>query len=274
MQIGPVNGGISSEDLAPGDTRAASLDLSRFQIDRINSVDDPLFDFAYARLWREFGAQGEMESRETLRQRFRLAPAMLYEMVLLRHEEAFAAVRDQTAIPTANGMVVHLSHNLVAPEWRRTGLAGWMRAFPLSTARRCASMNGMPPDFPLTLVAEMEHATEGAPERGIRLCAYEKAGFLKVDPSAFSYHQPDFRAPDQIDASGGARPLALQLLIRRIGQENDALVISGAALGEIVGALYRMYGAQFRAHDMAHPALDLSRCPSPETRVRLVAPRF
>ena len=46
---------FSPADLAPGDTRSAVVDLTPFRFDRIRSVGDPLFDFAYARLWEELG---------------------------------------------------------------------------------------------------------------------------------------------------------------------------------------------------------------------------
>src|SRR5262249_29001609 len=122
-------------DLAPGDSKSAALDLSAFEVHRIRSIGDPWFEPAYAQLWAEFGAKAEMELRETLAARFRLAPAMAYEMVLVRKDGAFAAVRDHTAISTEEETVVHLSHNLVAPDFRRSGLAGWMRAFPVLSAR-------------------------------------------------------------------------------------------------------------------------------------------
>ena len=31
----------------------------------------------------------------------------------------------------------HIGHVIVEPEWRRTGLAGWLRALPIETAREC-----------------------------------------------------------------------------------------------------------------------------------------
>jgi hypothetical protein len=38
-------------DLAPGDLRSATLNLSAFQFDRIRAFDDPLFESGYAQLW-------------------------------------------------------------------------------------------------------------------------------------------------------------------------------------------------------------------------------
>ena len=264
---------ISSSDLAPGDSKSAALDLTVFDIARIRSVDDPLFDLAYERLWEEFGAKHEMELRETLDQRFRLAPRLLYEMLLVRRDGEFVAVRDHTAI-LARGeahAVVHLSHNLVAPATRRTGLAGWLRAFPIATARECLAGHGNPLNTHLTLVAEMEYPQPDDPPRAIRLQAYERAGFRKIDPALVHYHQPDFRSPAEIDATGGPRPLPFQLIVRRVGREHER-VISGAETRQLVGALYDIYSPQFRPADLAHPLLSLDRYPDERAIISLLPP--
>lgn len=254
----------STADLAPGDAKSAALDLAAFEVHRIRTVHDEWFETAYARLWEEFGAKNEMERRETLAARFGLAPAMTYELVLVQKQGVFAAVRDHTAIPAEHETVVHLSHNLVAPDFRRGGLAGWMRAFPVALARE------LRPGVPATLAAEMEYDDGNDPNRAIRLRAYEKAGFLKVDPTRVAYHQPDFRAPAQIDATG-AQPVPFQLLLRRVGRE-DERVLTGAELRRIVHALYAMYGAQFRPKEMAHPALDLAAFPPGDATLALLPP--
>jgi hypothetical protein len=261
----PMSLPLSPHDLAPGDARSAALDLAEFEVARIRSIDDPLFETAYALLWDEFGHKHEMELRETLARRFALAPEMLYEMVLVQKDGAPAAVRDHTAIPAGAGVVVHLSHNLVLPEWRRGGLAGWMRALPLLTARE------LRPGAATTLVAEMEYLSDDDPTREIRLRAYEKAGFKKVDPRAVQYHQPDFRAPEVIDATGGVQPVPFQLLLRQVRREHDE-TISGARVRAIVAALYDMYGRQFRPQDMRHPALDLAQYPAGAEPIALLPP--
>ncbi len=255
----------SLADLAPGDAKSAALDLASFEVHRIRSIDDPWFESAYAPLWKEFGAKDEMERRETLAARFQLVPRMLYEMVLVRQAGTFAAVRDHTAISADEETVVHLSHLLVAPDQRRSGLAGWMRAFPVALAREWR------PAAPVTLAAEMEYDDGSDPNRAIRLRAYEKAGFLKIDPTRVAYHQPDFRAPEVIDAEGGPRPVPFQLLLRRVGREGEG-TITGGELRRIVRALYTMYGAQFRPQDMAHPALDLASLPAENADVALLPP--
>lgn len=264
---------IDISDLAPGDRKSAALDLSSFEFTRIRSIHDPHFEFAYARLWDEFGAKDEMELRETLAQRFQLAPRLLYEMILVRRAGEFIAARDHSAIVAHDGThaVVHLSHNLVAPEARRTGLTGWLRAWPIATARECLALNGAAANAPVTLLAEMEYPQEDDPMRLVRLKAYERAGFLKVDPSLVRYHQPDFRAPEVIDATGGARPLPFQLVLRRVGRE-DERAIPGQETRALVQALYDIYRPQFRAEDFAHPLLSLDSYPDAHTLVPLLPP--
>ena len=256
-------------DLAPGDAKSAGLDVSAFQFHRIRGIDDPLFDFAHAELWAEFGAKNEMEHRETLARRFALAPRILYEMILVRRAGEFIGARDHTAILLRDGTqaVVHLSHNLLAPAARRTGLGGWMRAFPIQTAReRLAGKSA-----PVTLAAEMEYDDGREPQRAIRLRAYERGGFVKIDPRRVDFHQPDFRPPAEIDASGGPRPVKFQLVIRRVGREHET-TIRGAEIRVLVQSLYDIYGPQFRPQDMAHPLLDLARLPADEATVSLLPP--
>ena len=269
-------------DLASGDARALELDRRKFDIVRIHSSDDPLFNVAYARLWSEFGAQHEMESRAVIARRLDWHPAtavsdcwLRYEMFLVRRQGQFVAARDHTAVVTRrNGTpraVVHLSHVLIDPAWRRTGLAGWLRAWPLQTARACLEATGCPVASPITLVAEMEHPDPQFPNRMIRLKSYEKAGFKKVEPAAVKYLQPDFRAPEEIDANGGPQPLPFGLILRRVGREHEQ-VIRGAEVREIVECLYRMYGTSFREQDMAAVWQTLPDYPADETEVPLVAP--
>src|SRR5437762_6304697 len=149
---------------------------------------------AYERLWNEFGPQHEMEAREIVARRLAWHPAaaigncwLRYELILVRRQGEFVAVRDHTAVTTrgrgAPHAVVHLSHVLVEESWRRTGLAGWLRAWPIQTARNCLAAAGLRKDSPITLVGEMEHPDHQFPNCLIRLEAYEKAGFKKLDPT-------------------------------------------------------------------------------------------
>jgi hypothetical protein len=117
----------------------------------------------------------------------------------------------------------------------------------------------------------MEHPDPKFPDRLLRLKAYEKAGFKKLDPAHVNYHQPDFRAPEEIDASGGPRPLPFGLIVRQVGREHDQ-VIPGASVREIQECLYRMYGAGFREKDMAGLWQRVGEYPRAEAEVPLVAP--
>ena len=267
----PMNASLLTPDLlSPGDQKSVTLDPAQFTWSSIRSADDPLFETAYEALWSEFGGAHELETRDVLAARFAAGPAMRYEMLLAQTGGTIAAVRDQTVIWSGGEIIVHLSHLLVAPEWRRSGLAGWMRAAGLLSARSFAASHGKT-GAPIILVGEMEHDDGSDPRRAVRLTAYERAGFLKVAPRAANYFQPDFRPPSEIDASGGACPLPFQLILRRVGRESETMM-TGAELRRIVRALYAMYGAQFRPQDMAHPALNLANFPPDNAMIPLIAP--
>ncbi|HUR47508.1 MAG TPA: GNAT family N-acetyltransferase [Candidatus Saccharimonadales bacterium] len=267
-------------DLAGGDARSAALDVSGLEVTRIVSKEDPGFETCYDKLWQEFGSLHEMEGREVIEQRLQWFPAapvgkywLRYEMALVRERGKFVAARDQTAIVAERGggaeAVVHMSHVLVDPSWRRTGLAGWLRAWPLQTARACLQAAGYSPTSPITLVAEMEHPSSDA--QVARLRAYEKAGFKTMDRRLIHYLQPDFRSPAEIDDSGGPRPLAFGLVLRRVGREHEA-TIRGAEARRIVESLYQMYGTTFRAKDMAAVYQTLASYPADEAEIPLVQP--
>jgi hypothetical protein len=155
--------------------------------------------------------------------------------------------------------------------WRRTGLAGWLRAWPLQTARACLASAGFPVTSPITLVAEMEHPDPKIAERLPRLKAYGKAGFKKADPAMVNYFQPDFRSPMEIDRGGGPRPLPFGLVLRRVGREQEP-VIGGAEVREIVECLYTMYGDGFRERDMAVVWQSFNEYPGAEIEIPLVTP--
>jgi hypothetical protein len=264
---------VTTRDLAPGDLKAATLDIAHIDLACVRSAHDPLFHEAYTRLWNEFSPGHEMEPREVIEQRFHLGPRFLYEMALAHSGGQFLAVRDHTAAMTRGGehVVVHLSHNLVSPHARRTGLAGWMRALPIATARQCLAANHAPPAAHLTLLAEMEYPRNDEPARLIRLQAYERAGFRKIDPQVIPYFQPDFRQPSVIDLAGGPQPLPFQLLVRRVHREHERCIF-GAEARQLVETLYDVYHAQFRPADMAHPQLSFDRYPPDDAMIPLVPP--
>jgi len=266
--------------LAPGDAKSAAVDWAQFELHVVESPDDPAFEEAYAALWREFGPIAEIETPAVLALRLGWDPAaaidglhLRYRLVLLTCQGRFAAARDHTAIvPVAGeGCVVHLSHLLVAPDFRRSGVAGAMRAFPLLTARECIAIAGLDPSMPVTLAAEMEHADAGNPARMRRLLAYDRAGYLKPDPRAVPYLQPDFREPADIDGSGGPLPLPFSLILRRIGREQER-AISGGELRRIASTLCRMYALGFREADMAPVWASLDQFPPDDAQVPLLPP--
>ncbi len=265
-------------DLAPGDGKSASLDVSQFELRRVNSIGDPRFAQAYATLWQQFGAAQELESAEVLGRRLAWPPgagpdglAMRYELVLALREGAIVAVRDHTAAADDKGAVVHLSHVWIDPAWRRTGLAGWLRALPIQTARACLREAGLAPGLPIALVAEMEYPDGFDLSRDIRLKAYERAGFRKVDPKAIGYRQPDFRPPAVIDASGGPAPLPFQLILRRVGREEE-LQVFASEVRRVVERLYAFYGREFRPQDMAGLWRRLQSFPPAGASIALLPP--
>ena len=203
-------------------------------------------------LWQEFGVAGELESQRVLAQRLARPRGRGTEGVALRYEflaitcaEKLVAVRDHTAAADGELCVVHLSHLWVAEEHRRTGLAGWLRALPLQSARACLGDGCFPTAVPIILVAEMEYPAPTFPQTKVRLLAYERAGFLKLDPLAVQYFQPDFHLPEDIDAAGGSTPLPFQLVIRQVGRESMQSM-SASKAEQIVQRLYCIYGEDLR----------------------------
>ncbi|CAN5430886.1 hypothetical protein BH10PLA1_BH10PLA1_06660 [soil metagenome] len=271
------------DDLAPGDARSREFDFADFTIDRIHSTTDPLFHVAYDRLNEEFGHKHEIETLAVLTNRFSLDPAhpihgmnFFYEMLLVRRDDEFAAARDQTAIVSHGPadsvhVVVHLSHLLIDKSYRKTGLAGWMRAFPLQTARHALELSGARTAATTTLVGEMDLPHPAHPDRMIRLRAYEKAGFLKIDPAAVPFLQPDFRDAATIDTTGGPQPLPMSLVVRRIGRESEQ-TITRREIRRIVRSLYEMYSLGFRAADMRACFKLLETITDSDERVALLSP--
>ena len=255
---------LRAEDLAPGDREAAARDWEDLRVRRVASVADPDFAVAYERLFSEFGPRGEMETRAVIAERLAWDPArpvgrvaLAYELLVLRRAGELAALRDHTAVvrlaahgrPAEGPLVVHLSHAFVAPAHRGTGLAAWLRALPLQTARRCAAAAGCAPSTRVVLVAEMEAPDPAEPGRMPRLRSYERAGFQKIDPAAAPYAQPDFRAPEVL-AGATPRPVPLELVLRRVGREHES-AMPAAEVAAVVEAIYAVYAVHVPA-----PALD------------------
>ena len=146
-----------------------------------------------------------------------------------------------------------------------------MRAWPIQAARRCIASAGLPQNHPINLAGEMEPPSPAHPERLSRLTAYQKAGFVKVDPQRIHYHQPDFRPPAAIDSTGGPSPLPMVLILRRVGREHEPK-ITGRELRCTVRALYTMYARAFRQKDMQPLFEQLDRYPADSDVIDLLPP--
>ncbi|HNX05516.1 MAG TPA: hypothetical protein PKI32_08435 [Opitutales bacterium] len=248
---------IAKEDLAPGDSSPHPALPRGLKLHVVESPADPLFETAYKLLDEEFGAKGEMETREVIKARMSWNPAkpqngcgMLYNLMLVMVGDEIAAIRDHTAIMRADyeEVVVHLSHVLVVPKWRRKGLAAILRTIPIITARKCATLLGKP-EAPVTLFCEMEPIDLTIPANKIRRISYEQAGFLALG-SRLGYMQPDFRTFEAIDADPtGPKPILFDILLRRVGRERKLSVGAEFVIADIE-LIYAMYAVGFRAKDM------------------------
>lgn len=277
MNLGPFRD--SAPDLASGDRSVQAAEWGGFRVDAVRAASDPDFEEGWGRLWREFGGRGEMETRAVIAGRLAWDPArplggwsLLYEMLVVRREGRVVAVRDHSAIlaPDRGAVVVHLSHVLVEPELRGSGLAGWLRALPVDAGRRCARRAGAGSGLPVTLVAEMEEDDGVTPAVVRRLRSYAKAGFSLADPSRVHYHQPDLRPAEEIDA-GSSTPVPLSLVLRRVGRESERSM-DAAELAVIVDALYAMYGLHVRGRDIAVARRAGGAMPARGERIELLVP--
>lgn len=269
-------------DLSFGDRVSSEFDWTEFQVCSIDSVVDPAFDLVYEELWKEFGPKGEMEQRSVISQRMHWRPteisgqfSLCYELISVMKKKGLAAARDHSVI-IRHGIeplvVVHLSHSLIMPEFRGSGMIGWLRAWPIRKAKECLKLAGISEDVPIILVAEMEPCTPQTPERMPRLRSYQRGDFLMLEPSAFSYFQPDFRLPEDIDRSGGPSPIPMRLVMRRVGREQER-IISGSEVKSIVSCLYHMFEKSFRPQDMRGLWNHLeATCPPANARLALVEP--
>ncbi len=271
-------------DLAPGDAGVAGGDWSGIAVRSVRGPADPDFVHAFERLWSEFGVRGEMERREVITSRLAWDPArpvggaaLLYELLVLHRGGTVVAMRDHTAVvrldehgrPRAEPTVVHLSHALVEPAHRGSGLADWLRALPLDAARRCARAAGRA-DSPIILVAEMEHPDPDDAACMTRLRSYERAGFQKIDPAAAPYSQPDFRPPALL---AGTTPVALPLalIVRRVGAEGGK-AMPAADVAAVVQSIYAVYAIHLAPAATAPLRAAAAAWTAREASFRLLAP--
>jgi hypothetical protein len=210
------------------DKVAAALD--RFTVEEVASQE--AFDLGYRLLDAQFGPVDELERREVLA-RWHARGSLSadgarvrarYHMLLFREGDGrVAAVRDTfSAVDiVARRVVVLLSHSLVLPVARRTGIAALLRAAPVVLARRDAAAAGIA-DAEMVLVAEMEPVVPEEAATAVRLLSYARGGFQVVPPSSAPYAQPDFR---DVEALGiPAVPIPMALVIRQVGSEERTVL--------------------------------------------------
>lgn len=223
---------VDPRDVCPGEgPEKVARALARFSVDEAQG--DAAFDEGYRALDAVFGPKGELERREVLSAWFAgqktdlSAPIVAtYHMLLARGVDGdgrLAGVRDcyVTLDRAARRCVVLLSHALVLPAFRRTGLAALLRAAPVALARRAiadAGLGGAGGDgVEVMLAAEMEAVDPDDRDTVVRLIAYGRAGFAIIPPAVLPYAQPDFRDTAALGVT--PVPLPLVAVVRQVGEE-------------------------------------------------------
>ena len=207
-----------------------ALAQQRFSLHAVTHPGDPAFDEAYRAMDAFFGPRGELERRETLQNLLREPECIVHENYEIRYHVVvardgggeLAGVRDCFVIMDAAARVclVFLSHAIVLPPYRRSGLAVMMRSFPATLGRRAAARRfGSEGAADLMLAAEMEPIAPSDPDTVVRLLAYGRSGFSVIAPDYLPYLQPDFR---DLKAPGVVpQPVPLLAVIRWMGHENE-----------------------------------------------------
>lgn len=197
---------LDLNDVAMADREKVRLALPRYRLEVVRDPTSPGFLAAWGALDNFFGPRGELEDRTALESFVRdgLLPyddGMYghYRLIVAWDGDQFAGVRDCYVDfdPVAQLCVVALSHSLVVPDHRRSGLAAIFRALPITLARSIIADDATLADFPVLVIAEMEPVTPADPNSVVRLVAYGRSGFSVMDPQRMPYSQPDFRqTPD------------------------------------------------------------------------------
>ena len=221
----------------------------KYEVESIEHPSHPDFKRAYQVLWDGFGAAGEMEPEDVIRQMMlddstvALSHGTYARYFLLvardRVTGSIRGVRDGRVLvnPTydPNLCLVYLSHIFMLPEARGTVLTYWLRIAPLDlavsylhTLHQKGKISLPAPDAPgryfgmrVDLAAETEFFSPEDKLSLQRILFYGRGGFDVIDPRHFPYRQPDFRAPELI-ARTGDRPVPFMLLLRRVGREREA----------------------------------------------------
>jgi len=231
-------------DIAPGEPAdKVSVALDRFRLEDASTIED--FDRGYRLLDAEFGPLNELERREVLERWFlrgSLSPpdaairAFYHLLTIFDRDGRVAAVRDgfSAVDPSAPRVVELMSHSLVLPAWRRSGVGALLRAAPATYARQRAA-----PGADISIVAEMEPLDPTVPATLVRLLAYRRSGFRVVPPAVLAYAQPDFR---DVDALGVEPvPIPFLLVVRQVGEEGRDTIRPdrAVALVDHIAAIHR-----------------------------------
>lgn len=219
-----------------------------FELWEITDPKDTDFVRAYDILWQAFGPHGEMERQEAIERflrddAFDPTPSgtfIRYFLIAARDRYGkLLGVRDGSILVNPayapDVCVVYLSHLYMLPEARGTVLSYELRIAPVEIAMeylRALHLRGqinLPlPEQPgryfgmrITLTAEMEYYAPEDPVSWQRILFYGRGGFDAINPRHFPYLQPDFRDPEEIQATGN-RPLPFMILVRRMGRERQA----------------------------------------------------
>lgn len=213
-------------DIPPGENPdKVQAALERFQLEEVHT--DEAFELGYDTLVVQFGPINEIERREVLRNWFQhksLTPPdqnirAFYHMSLFWDGQTLAAVRDDFGVVDrqTGHVVAFLSHSLVLPAYRRSGVAALLRALPAVHARQDAAALGIEATE-VSLLAEMEMFEPHREESLVRLFSYGRAGFRAVAPWHLPYAQPDFRDLETLGID--AQPVPMMILVRQVGEES------------------------------------------------------
>ena len=232
---------------------------ARFSLEGVEGPQDPAFAQAYGALEGYFGPLGEIERRE-VHARFAASPRyvrgpyeMRYHLVLARDEAGeVAGARDCTVALCAETRVcvVYLSHALVRPAYRRSGLAALFRLLPVQFGRAAIQAAGFAQDeVDLLLAVEQEPVDPARVDSVVRLCAYGRSGFSVVDPAVLPYSQPDFR--DLAALGVEASPVPLMAVVRWVGKEKARELPARLCAAYVTHLYDGIHGSHCRAEDLA-----------------------
>lgn len=259
---------VDLADLAPLDAAKGAAAAERFRLVDLADGDDPAFDACWELLAGEFLARAELEDREVLRGFLRQRTLTYgggrhgtYHMIAAYEGDRPVGARDcyVDLDPGLRTCLVALSHVLVVPDCRRTGLAALLRTAPLTLARRALADR---PGWPVLVVAEMDPVDPAVPDSVVRLVAYGRSGFAALDPRRLPYSQPLLGSEVQ-DLAVTALPMLV--VVRPVGMDR-VLPAAAELFLELFHGTHRMYLAPDRvdpsdAH--ARRALHASADPVP-----------